>query len=80
MRETKKGGHMATFRGDGGKLLTEAIREQDLRRKVDLMEQGLLLHFTELERVLSNLGVENFNCLMFKEMAKEVKTCMDSRK
>lgn len=80
MCETKKGGHMATFRGDGGKLLTEAIREQDLRRKVDLMEQGLLLHFRELEQVLQNLGIENFNALAFKELAKEVKACMDLRR
>lgn len=71
---------MAIYRGDGARMLKEAVREKDLTRKVELMEQGLLLHFTELERVLSNLGVENFNCLMFKEMAKEVRACMDSRK
>lgn len=71
---------MATYRGDGRELLGQAIREKDLARKVELMEQGLLLHFTELERVLSNLDVKNFNCLMFKEMAKEVRACMDSRK
>ena len=71
---------MAIYRGDGARMVKEAIREKDLRRKVELMEQGLLIHFQELDQVLSNLGVENFNCLMFKEMAKEVKACMDSRK
>ena len=71
---------MAIYRGDGARMVKEAIREKDLRRKVERMEQGLLLHFQELDQVLSNLGVENFNCLIFKEMAKEVKACMDSRR
>lgn len=71
---------MAIYRGDGRELLGQAIREKDLARKVELMERGLLLHFTELERVLSNLGSENFNHLMFKELAQEVKVCMDLRK
>lgn len=71
---------MAIYRGDGARMVKEAIREKDLRRKVELMEQGLLLHFQELDQVLSNLGVENFNCLIFKEMAKEVKACMESRR
>ena len=71
---------MAIYRADGARLLTEAVREQDLRRKVELMEQGLLLHFRELEQVLANLGSENFNCLAFKELAKEVQACMESRR
>ena len=71
---------MAIYRGDGRELLGQAIREKDLARKVELMEQGLLIHFQELDQVLSNLGVENFNCLIFKEMAKEVKACMESRR
>lgn len=71
---------MAIYRGDGARMLSQAVREQDLRRKVDLMEQGLLLHFRELEQVLQNLGSENFNALAFKELAKEVKACMDLRR
>lgn len=71
---------MAIYRGDGAKLLSQAIREKDLRRKVELMEQGLLLHFGELEKALSNLGAENFNALAFRELAQEVKACMDLRR
>lgn len=71
---------MAIYRGDGARMVKEALREQDLRRKVELMEQGLLLHFQELEQVLSNLGSENFNHLMFRELAREVQACMDSRR
>ena len=71
---------MAIYRGDGARLLSQAVREKDLRRKVDLMEQGLLLHFRELEQVFQNLGSENFNALAFKELAKEVKACMELRR
>ena len=71
---------MAIYRGDGARLLSQAVKEQDLRRKVDLMEQGLLLHFRELDQVLQNLGSENFNALAFKELAKEVKACMELRR
>lgn len=52
---------MAYFRGDGVALLDQAIRETDLRRKVELMENGLILHFRELEQVLQDLGPENFS-------------------
>ena len=71
---------MAIYRGDGAELVRQAIRERDVNRKVELMEQGMLLHFAELERVLENLGSENFNHLMFKELAQEVRACMDSRR
>ena len=71
---------MAIYRGDGSRMLKEAVREKNLQRKVELMEQGLLLHFQELEQVLSNLGSENFNHLMFRELAREVQACMDSRR
>lgn len=71
---------MAHYRGDGERLLDQAIREPDVREKVELLVDGLLLHFRELEHVLQNLGTENFNQLGIKEIAEEVKACLESEK
>lgn len=64
---------MAHFRGDGGQKLEEAIREKDLRRKVELLEDGLVLHLAELERVLEHLGPENFDAYGLKKLGEELK-------
>ena len=64
---------MATWRGDGEKLLDQAIREPDLRKKVELLEAGLVLHFRELNQVFSTLGVENFSELGLREIRGEGK-------
>lgn len=59
---------MAHWMGDGEKLLDRAIQEQDLTRKVALMEDALILHFRETRQVLSNLGIENFSALGLREI------------
>ena len=64
---------MAHFRGDGGRKLEEAIREKDLRRKVELLEDGLVLHLAELERVLEHLGPENFDAYGLKKLGEEIR-------
>ena len=66
------GGKMAHFRGDGGRKLEEAIREKDLRRKVELMEDALVLHFAELEQVFEHLGPENFDAYGLKKLGEEI--------
>ncbi len=59
---------MAHWMGDGEKALDQAIREKDLKRKVELLEDALILHFRELNQVLSNLGIENFSALGLREI------------
>lgn len=59
---------MAHYRGDGERILEEAIREQDPGRKLDLIINALLLHFRELEHVLRSLGTENFSELGLREI------------
>lgn len=59
---------MANWMGDGEKLLDQAIRTKDLSRKVELLEDALILHFRELNQVLSNLGIENFSELGLREI------------
>ena len=68
---------MAHYRGDGERILDQAIRETDTRKKVDLLVDGMLMHFRELEHVLQNLGTENFGQLGLREIAQEVKSCLD---
>lgn len=63
---------MAHFRGDGGGKLEEAIREKDLGRKVELLEDALVLHLAELERVLEHLGPENFDAYGLKKLGEEI--------
>lgn len=64
---------MAHFRGDGGRKLEEAVREKDLGRKVELLEDALVLHLAELERVLGHLGVENFDEYGLRKLGEELK-------
>ena len=59
---------MAHWMGDGEKILDQAIRTKDLSRKVELLEDALILHFRELNQVLSNLGIENFSELGLREI------------
>lgn len=59
---------MAHYRGDGERILEEAIREKEPGRKLDLIINALLLHFRELEHVLRSLGTENFSELGLKEI------------
>lgn len=63
---------MAHFRGDGGRKLEEAIREPNLQRKVELMEDALVMHLAELERVLEHLGPENFDAYGLKKLGEEI--------
>lgn len=59
---------MAHWRGDGERLLGEAVRERNPERKVELLIEANLLLYRELEFVLSNLGTENFCTLGLKEI------------
>lgn len=59
---------MAIYRGDGVRLLENAVWEKNLERKVELLIDTMNLHFRELEYVLSALGVENFSELGLKEI------------
>ena len=52
---------MAHWRGDGEKMLAEAVREPDPMKKLAKLEDALALHFRELGFMLENLGPENFS-------------------
>lgn len=67
---------MATYRGDGERMLDQAVRERDLAQKVELLIDGLILHFRELEQVMTHLGIENFDEHGLRKLAEEVKKCM----
>lgn len=71
---------MAHWRGDGARLLGDAIREEKMERKVQLLIDALGLHFRELEYVLQSLGPENFGRLAIEEIAEEVRVCLESEK
>lgn len=62
---------MAHWRGDGRRLLGDAIRENDPVRKVELLVEANLLLYQELSYVLEHLGPENFSALGLKEMKGE---------
>lgn len=62
---------MAHWRGDGEKMLAEAVREPDPMKKLDKLEETLLLHFRELGYVLENLGPENFSPTGLEKLRKE---------
>lgn len=62
---------MAHWRGDGERLLGDAVREKDLSRKVELLVEANLLLYRELEYVMEHLGPENFSVLGLKEMKEE---------
>lgn len=62
---------MSHWRGDGERLLGEAIRETNLNRKVELLIDANLLMHRELEHVMQNLGPENFSVRGLEEMRKE---------
>lgn len=52
---------MAHWKGDGRQALADAIREKDPEKKLEKMEDALLLHFEEVEYVMEHLGQENFS-------------------
>ena len=52
---------MAHWKGDGRQALADAIREKDPKKKLEKMEDALLLHFEEVEYVMEHLGPENFS-------------------
>lgn len=62
---------MAHWRGDGSKVLSEAIREKDPGKKLAKLEDALLLHFRELDYVMEHLGPENFGEDGLKRMREE---------
>lgn len=64
---------MAYWRGDGERLLGDAIRERELNRKVELLIEANLLLYRELAYVFTALGVENFSSLGLKELKEELK-------
>ena len=64
---------MAFFRGDGMRCIEQGIREKDLARKVGLIEDGLVLHFRELEQVFNTLGLENFSELGLRELTARIR-------
>ena len=49
-----------TFKGEGRRKLERARREPKLERRVQLLEDALEETLQELERVMENLGPENF--------------------
>lgn len=62
---------MALWRGDGRKALSEAIREKDPGKKLEKLEEALLMHFNELGYVMEHLGPENFGEDGLKRMREE---------
>lgn len=48
------------FKGEGRGKLEQARREPDLQRRVRLLEDALDETLLELERLMTNLGPENF--------------------
>lgn len=64
---------MAHWRGDGERLLGDAVREKNLARKVELLIEANLLLYRELAYVFAALGLENFSALGLKEMKEELK-------
>ncbi len=57
-----------TFKGEGRRKLEQARREPDLRQRVRLLEDALDETLLELERVMENLGPENFGAEALEKM------------
>ena len=59
---------MATFKAEGRRTLEQARREPDLGRRVRLLEDAVDETLRELERLMTNLGPENFGAAALEKL------------